>query len=43
MVGIAAAIPYGLSALAQIKWRAADHRAITGARLVGDLWLPVPR
>ena len=37
MIGIAAAIPYGLSALAQIKWRVADRRAISGARLVRDL------
>ena len=26
MTGITAAIPYGFSALAQIKWRLADHR-----------------
>ena len=37
MIGIAAAIPYGLSALAQIKWRVADRRAISGARLVRDV------
>jgi APA family basic amino acid/polyamine antiporter len=27
MTGITAAIPYGFSALAQMKWRLADHRA----------------
>jgi basic amino acid/polyamine antiporter, APA family len=37
MNGIAAAIPYGFSALAQIKWRIADRRAITTSRLVRDL------
>ena len=28
MTGITAAIPYGFSALAQIKWRLVDHRAL---------------
>jgi basic amino acid/polyamine antiporter, APA family len=37
MNGIAAAIPYAFSALAQIKWRIADRRAITTSRLVRDL------
>ena len=37
MNGIAAAIPYAFSALAQIKWRIADRRAITVSRLVRDL------
>lgn len=37
MTGIAAAIPYAFSALAQIKWRLADGRAITRGRLVRDL------
>ena len=37
MTGIAAAIPYAFSALAQIKWRIADKRVITRGRLVRDL------
>jgi basic amino acid/polyamine antiporter, APA family len=37
MNGIAAAIPYAFSAMAQIKWRIADRRAITVSRLVRDL------
>jgi APA family basic amino acid/polyamine antiporter len=37
MNGIAAAIPYGFSALAQIKWRIADRRAIATSRFVKDL------
>ena len=37
MTGIAAAIPYAFSALAQIKWRVADKRVITRGRLVRDL------
>ena len=37
MTGITAAIPYGFSALAQIKWRVADHRAIETPRFVRDL------
>src|SRR5215467_1411194 len=32
MTGITAAIPYGFSALAQIKWRLADHRAMDTPR-----------
>ena len=28
MTGITAAIPYGFSALAQIKWRRADQRTL---------------
>jgi basic amino acid/polyamine antiporter, APA family len=37
MIGIAAAIPYGFSALAQIKWRIADRRAVAPSRLARDL------
>lgn len=41
MIGIAAAVPYGFSALAQIKWRIADGRALTLARFVPDVVLAV--
>jgi len=41
MVGIAAAVPYGLSALAQIRWRLADRRQITTSRLVRDVVISV--
>ena len=37
MTGITGAIPYAFSALAQIKWRIADGRAITRARLIRDV------
>ena len=37
MTGITAAIPYGFSALAQIKWRLADGRALDTVRFVRDL------
>ena len=37
MIGIAAAIPYGFSALAQIKWRIADRRTVARSRLARDL------
>jgi APA family basic amino acid/polyamine antiporter len=37
MTGITAAIPYGFSALAQIKWRWIDHRAGSTPHLVRDL------
>jgi basic amino acid/polyamine antiporter, APA family len=37
MNGIAAAIPYAFSALAQIKWRIADRRLISASRLTRDL------
>ena len=37
MTGITAAIPYGFSALAQIKWRLADHRQLQTPRFVRDL------
>jgi APA family basic amino acid/polyamine antiporter len=41
MTGITAAIPYGFSALAQIKWRMVDKRELHGARLVRDLTVAV--
>jgi basic amino acid/polyamine antiporter, APA family len=41
MNGIAAAIPYGFSALAQIKWRIADRRAIGTGRFVKDVLVAV--
>jgi basic amino acid/polyamine antiporter, APA family len=37
MTGITAAIPYGFSALAQLKWRWADHRHVQTPRLARDL------
>ena len=37
MTGITAAIPYGFSALAQLKWRWLDHRAGSTPHLVRDL------
>jgi APA family basic amino acid/polyamine antiporter len=37
MTGITGAIPYAFSALAQIKWRIADGRAITRGRMVRDV------
>jgi APA family basic amino acid/polyamine antiporter len=37
MTGITAAIPYAFSALAQIKWRLADHRALETPRFVRDM------
>lgn len=37
MTGIAAAVPYAFSALAQLKWRLAERRAIARARLVRDV------
>jgi APA family basic amino acid/polyamine antiporter len=37
MSGITAAIPYGFSALAQIKWRIADNRPTHTPRFVRDL------
>ncbi|MFD0689064.1 APC family permease [Actinomadura fibrosa] len=36
MTGITAAIPYGFSALAQLRWRLADHRALETPRFVRD-------
>ena len=37
MTGITGAIPYAFSAMAQIKWRIADGRAITRGRMVRDV------
>jgi APA family basic amino acid/polyamine antiporter len=37
MTGITAAIPYGFSALAQLKWRLADHRAVQTPHFVRDV------
>ena len=37
MTGITSAIPYGFSALAQLKWRWIDHRATQTPRLARDL------
>src|SRR5690242_12712360 len=37
MTGITAAIPYGFSALAQLKWRVADHRALQTPHFVRDV------
>ncbi|GAA2207682.1 amino acid permease [Nonomuraea monospora] len=36
MTGITAAIPYGFSALAQLKWRWRDHRTLHTPRFVRD-------
>jgi APA family basic amino acid/polyamine antiporter len=41
MTGITAAIPYAFSALAQIKWRLADHRRIESPRFVRDVVIAV--
>jgi basic amino acid/polyamine antiporter, APA family len=41
MTGITAAIPYGFSALAQLKWRLADHRAMQTPRFVRDVTVAV--
>lgn len=37
MTGITAAIPYAFSALAQLKWRFADHQAMETARFTRDV------
>jgi APA family basic amino acid/polyamine antiporter len=37
MTGITAAIPYGFSALAQLKWRWVDHKAAQTPRFVRDM------
>ena len=37
MTGITSAIPYGFSALAQLKWRWADHRAMHTPRFLRDM------
>jgi len=41
MTGITAAIPYAFSALAQLKWRWAEHGATSTPRLVRDLIVAV--
>jgi APA family basic amino acid/polyamine antiporter len=41
MTGITAAIPYGFSALAQLKWRLADHRVLDTPRFVRDVVVAV--
>jgi len=41
MTGITSAIPYGFSALAQIKWRLMDHRTIETPRFVRDMVVAV--
>jgi APA family basic amino acid/polyamine antiporter len=41
MTGITAAIPYGFSALAQIKWRWLDHKQLETPRFVRDMVVAV--
>jgi len=41
MTGITAAIPYGFSALAQLKWRMVDHRTLETPRFVRDMVVAV--
>ena len=41
MTGITAAIPYAFSALAQLKWRFADHREVQTPRFVRDVLVAV--
>lgn len=41
MSGITAAVPYGFSALAQMKWRWVDHQALHTPRFVRDLVVAV--
>jgi APA family basic amino acid/polyamine antiporter len=41
MSGITAAIPYGFSALAQLKWRLADHRQLETPRFARDVTVAV--
>jgi APA family basic amino acid/polyamine antiporter len=41
MTGITAAIPYGFSALAQMKWRIVDRRKLQGARFARDMIVAV--
>jgi basic amino acid/polyamine antiporter, APA family len=41
MTGITAAIPYGYSALAQIKWRLADNREIQTPNFIRDMVVAV--
>jgi APA family basic amino acid/polyamine antiporter len=41
MTGITAAIPYGFSALAQMKWRLIDHRTVQTPRFARDMIVAV--
>jgi basic amino acid/polyamine antiporter, APA family len=41
IVGITSAIPYGFSALAQMKWRWVDHRATQTPRFARDMIIAV--
>jgi basic amino acid/polyamine antiporter, APA family len=41
MTGITSAIPYGFSALAQIKWRIVDRRTLHGQRFARDVTVAV--
>lgn len=41
MTGITSAIPYAFSALAQIKWRIVDRRAVHGQRFARDMTVAV--
>ena len=41
MTGITAAIPYGFSALAQIKWRLIDHKHVETPRFARDMVIAV--
>ena len=41
MTGITAAIPYGFSALAQIKWRRADQRLLKTPRFLRDVTVAI--
>jgi APA family basic amino acid/polyamine antiporter len=41
MTGITAAIPYGFSALAQIKWRWIDHQTLETPRFVRDMIIAI--
>ena len=41
MTGITSAIPYGFSALAQIKWRIVDRRTMHGQRFARDTAIAV--
>ena len=37
MTGITAAIPYGFSAVAQLKWRWVDHKTVQTPRVARDI------
>jgi APA family basic amino acid/polyamine antiporter len=41
MTGITAAIPYGFSALAQLKWRWIDHKTLHTPRVIRDMTVAV--